>query len=219
MVDRMAGYHFEMSFGPMVQALSPLVIERARAAGIAVSPPGYELRPRASMIRIAGTYWAGLRTGEVHFQIVEHRSDLDGGVLQELCVTSREVLSPFGVQEEQKGWTSTRLSKAVGLWLRNGSLVFHAWQDDRCSMEQQVLVDFDVWQALDAMARFASGEPSFGSALPDPVRVGKAYPAPTWARDFATKVNAEGAKVNASFSCDRMLVAGAVTLMERSDGS
>jgi len=212
MVDRIAGYHFEMSFGPMFQALSLVVIERARAVGIAVSHLGYELRPRASMLRIAGTYWAGLRTGEVHCQVVEHRSDLDGGVLQELCVTSKEVLSPFGVQEEMKGWTSSKLSKAVGLWLRNGSLVLHAWQDERCSVEQHVLADFDMWQALDAMARFASGEPSFGSALPEPVRIGKAYQPQTWARDFTTKVSA-------GFNCDRMLVSGAVTLMERSDGS
>ena len=99
------------------------------------------------------------------------------------------MLPSFGVQEELKGWTSSRLNKAVGLWLRDGSLVLHAWQDHRCSVEQQVLADL------------------------------KSYQPQTWARDFATKATAEHAKVSASFSSDRMLVAGAVTLMERSDGS
>jgi len=223
MVDRIAGYHFEMQFGPTWQVLAGHVMERARAAGIAVSHLGHELHPRAMMMRVAGTHWAGLRTGEVHFQIAEYRSELDGYLLQEMCVTSKPWLSCFGVQEWEglKGWTSNRLNKAVGLWLRNGSLVLHAFQDDRCSLEQQVLADFDMWQALDAMARLASGEPTFGSPLAALGSAGKStpYPEQAWAKDFATKVTAEPAKVTASFSSPRLSAVGVVTLMERSEGS
>jgi hypothetical protein len=194
MVDRIVGYHFELQFGPMLPALAPLVMERAHAVGIAASPPGYELRPRASMIRVAGTYWSGLRTGEVHFSALEYRSALDGYLLQEVCLTSKQLLCSFGVQEEQKGWTSTKLHKAVGLWLRNGSLVLHAWKDDRCSVPEQVLAEFEMWQALDAMAGLASGDPSFAAALQ----------APTWARDLATTARTEHAKVQADPSLYRV---------------
>ncbi len=206
MANRIVGYHFEMQFGPMWRAVAPLVIARAREVGVTVSQLGEELHPRAMMLRVAGTHWADLRTGEVHFQVVEQRSDLDGGVLQELCVTSKKMLSPFGLLEEMKGWTSSKLEKAVGLWIRDGSLVLHAWQDDRRSLPEQVLVEFDMWKALDAMARYASGEPSFG---PTP------YQAPSWASAFAMTARTEGAMAHAGFNNEKFLVAGAVTLMQR----
>ena len=53
MLDRIAGYHFEVQFATMLKAVLPAVLERARAVGIAASPPGHELRPRAPMIRVA----------------------------------------------------------------------------------------------------------------------------------------------------------------------
>ncbi len=103
MVDRIAGYHFDVAFGVMFQALAPFVVERAGVAGIKLSDPGYELRPRASMLRVVGTRWTGLRTGDLHFQVLEMRMDLDGWLIQAPSATSRQDPYPFGVREEPKG--------------------------------------------------------------------------------------------------------------------
>jgi hypothetical protein len=223
MTDRIAGYHFDMQFGAVWTALAPNVVERAGAAGIAVSGAGHELQPRAWMLRACGTRWAGLRAGDIHFQIIEYRDNLDGWLIQEPCVTSKQELHPFGVRIEHKGWTSTKLSKAVGLWLRGGSLLLRTFQNEQCLLDETVLADFDMWQALDALARFAAGEPSFGSPSPQAAEVAAGrplpYAAPTWAQDFEVTARAESAgaaKAHASFNNPRYVVGGSVTLMERS---
>jgi hypothetical protein len=217
MVDRIAGYHFDMAFGVTFQALAPFLVERAGVAGIKVSGPGYELQPRTSMLRVVGTRWAGLRTGDLQFQVLEMRMDLDGWLIQEPNATSRQDPYPFGVREEPKGWISPHLNKAVGLWLRGGSLVLCAFQGDKCSFDDAVLVEFDMWQALDALVELAKGEPSFGAPLPEPVRParGAAYAAPAWAKDFTMTARTETGKATASFNNPRYIIAGGVTLMER----
>ena len=95
-------------------------------------------------------------------------------------------------------------------------MMFHAFQDERHAAAEQVIAEFDMWQALDAMARFAHGEASFGAALEPPAASGKpaSYAPPGWARDFTVSVRADPpAQVQASFTNEAMLVAAAVTLM------
>jgi len=217
MVDRIAGYHFEMQFGVMFTALESLVVERAGVARIKAS--GYELRPRASMLRAIGTC---LHTGDLHFQVLEHRMDLDAWLIQEPRATSRQGLFSFGVSHEPEHWILPHVNKAVGLWLRNGALVFRAFQSERCSFDEAVLADFDMWQALDALVGLASGEPSFGAPLPQAAQVqaGRALPyaAPTWARDFEVTARGEPGKAYASFNSPRYFVGGSVTFMERGAG-
>ena len=96
MIEGIAGYHFDIQFGPMVFSVAPIVAERARAVGIAASGRDTFDR-RATMIRVAGTHWAGLRTGEIHGQILEQRNPLDGYLVQEPCLTSKQVMSCFGL--------------------------------------------------------------------------------------------------------------------------
>ncbi|HEY1957034.1 MAG TPA: hypothetical protein VGH28_15550 [Polyangiaceae bacterium] len=217
MNDRIAGYHFDLQLGPMMKAVLPLLRERARAVGIVVpDEDAYEkLRPRALMLRLTGTCWSGFRSGEVAFHVLEFRDELDAYVLRDpLFVTSKKLLASFGVHEEMKGWISYRQEKAAGLWIRDGSLIFHAWQDERRPASEQVIAEFDMWRALDAMARLASGEQTFGSPL-GPVGPRTKYPTQMWARDFETTVTAEPANVSASFTSPTLMVAGVVTLIER----
>jgi hypothetical protein len=210
MNERIAGYHFDVQFGPMWPALNPVVAERAREVGVDVAPAGYALQPRALMLRVAGTHWTGLRSGEVKLEVLEYRSDLGGFLVSDPCVTSKELLASFGVAEERKGWTSNKLDKAVALWIRDGSLILPAFQD----AQERVLAQLDVWRALDAMAHLASGEPSFGATL-GPSGKGMSYASQTWAPDHAVVATTSGAKVSAMFQSKMASTAASVTLMER----
>ena len=76
-----------------------------------------------------------------------------------------------------------------------------------------------MWQALDAMARHAAGEQAFGPRQESTGGSSATYPSPAWASDFTTKVSGEHPKVQASFTSQRTLVAGVVTLMVKEEGS
>jgi len=192
-----AGYHFDVQFGPNLPAVLPLLRERARAVGISVADD-YDLRSRAMMLRVAGTHWADLTSGEVQFHVYEFRGDLDAFVVRDLCLTSKKLLASFGVAKEPKGWIATRLNKAVGLWIRDGSLLLHTWQD----ANEQMIVAFDMWSVLDDMARLAAGAAT-----------------PLSVPDFETRTTPEPAKVSASFVNKAFSVAAAVTLMQRAGSS
>ena len=208
------GYHFDVQFGPNLPELATVLGDRARVAGVAVSTPAYDLRPRAAMLRFSGTLWSGMAAGEVRFQTFEYRFALDAFVVQDPCITSKHVVASFGLHEEQKRLPSP--NKAVGLWIRNGSLIFREWHDKERSLPEQVLAELDMWQAFDAMARFAAGETSFGLPLETapPGKLAR-YPSPSWAMAFGTGLRTEGAEVTAKLDHPLLQVVAVVTPMNR----
>ena len=208
-----------MHFVPMWRALEPAIAARAQAAGIPGIESGAELQPRASALTFAGTRWSGLRSGALRFDVVEHRRDLRCNCILEVGATVQSVPCAFGVfgptVEGTALWPQAALQEAVGLWLTSGSLSFRRWSDGSRVVPAEALVEFDLWRALDAMARLARGEASFGHASKeaDPANGPSTYSPPSWAPQCETSLAQQESGAFAQFNSPRMHVSGSVTLM------
>jgi hypothetical protein len=202
------GYHFHVRFFPKWPALVPIVVRRARAVGIAVPDDGAGLEPRATSLAFVGTRWTRFRHGGLRFDVLEERRDLKGEIVSSAGNAGEHPTYAFGlanpgVLRGPHSQNELALEMAVGLWLHGGSLTLRPREDS--GLGEEVIAEFQVWTALEALARVALGEPALGRPSSGTSMVTK-HASPLWAPSFETTVAHREAEVRARFSADTMNV-------------
>lgn len=202
------GYHFHVRFVPKWAAIAPLLVLRARAVGLAIPDDGAGLEPRANSLAFVGTRWTRFRHGGLRFDVLEERRDLRGEILSAAGSTGEHPTHSLGLAAPAalKGagsYTELALEMAVGLWIRGGSLTLRPWED--AGLGEEVLAEFDVWRAVEALSRVALGEPALGRPSSGTALVTKHSP-PLWAPSFETSVAHRESEARARFSGERMNV-------------
>jgi len=193
---------------PKWPALAPLLVQRARAVGLDVPDDGAGLEPRANSLAFVGTRWSRFRHGGLRFDVLEERRDLRGEILSAAGSTGEHPtyslgLATPGALKGPRSHTELSLEMAVGLWIRDGSLTLRPWED--ASLGEEVLAEFDVWRALEALSRVALGEPGLGRPSSGTAMVTKHTP-PLWAPTFETSVAHRESEARARFTGERMSV-------------
>jgi hypothetical protein len=211
------GYHFHVRFVPKWPAVAPLLVQRARALGLATGDDGAGLEPRAMSLALVGTRWTRFKRGGLRFDVLEERRDLRGEVISAAGNAGEHPTYPFGLAAPEKllrgqrTHTELALEMAVGLWLYDGSLTLRA-SEDAGAGEEQVLAEFQVWTALEALARVALGEPALGRPSSGTSMVTK-HSAPLWAPGFETSIAHREAEARARFSGEVMNVLAQVDVI------
>ena len=209
------GYHFHVRFVPKWPALAPLLVQRARAVGLTVTDDGAGLEPRANSLAFVGTRWSRFRHGGLRFDVLEERRDLRGEILSAAGSMGEHPTYALGIAtpaalKGPRSYTELALEMAVGLWIRGGSLTLRPWEDS--GLGEEVLAEFDVWRAVEALSRVALGEPALGRPSSGTALVTK-HASPLWAPGFDTSVAHREAEVRARFSGERMNVMAEVDLI------
>lgn len=202
------GYHFHVRFVPKWPVLAPLLVQRARAVGLTVPDDAIGLEPRANSLALVGTRWSRFRHGGLRFDVLEERRDLRGEILAAAGSTGEHPTYAFGIAtpdalKADRAYSELALEMAVGLWIREGSLTLRPWED--AGLGEEVLAEFDVWRAVDALSRVAMGEPALGRPSSGTALVTK-HASPLWAPGFDTSVAHREAEARARFSGERMNV-------------
>jgi hypothetical protein len=99
---------------------------------------------------------------------------------------------------------------AVGLWLRAGSLTLRPRED--AGLGEEVIAEFQVWTALEALSRVALGEPALGRPSSGTSLMTK-HSSPLWAPGFETTIAHREAEVRARFSGEAMNVMAQVDVI------
>lgn len=209
------GYHFHVRFVPKWPAVAPLLVRRARAVGISVPDDGVGLEPRAVSLALVGTRWTRFKHGGLRFDVLEERRDLRGEVISAAGNAGEHPTYAFGLASSeglrgQKKHNELALEMAFGLWLRGGSLTLRPWED--AGLGEEVLAEFAVWTALEALSRVALGEPALGRPSSGTSLVTK-HTAPLWAPGFETTLAHREAEVRARFSGETMNVMAQVDVI------
>jgi hypothetical protein len=216
------GYHFVVNFVPNWLDLIGTTVARARAVGLEVSDSGVEIQPRMQALTFAGTDRRDLRVGGLRFDVLGYHKDLHASVVTSIGLTSRHPTHTFGVSWKGSSteWKFYALETAIALWLRDGALTLLDWSDDRRTLPEERIVEFDVWKSVEAMASLAMGETPFGLPLTatDSAGAHATYASPSWAPQLDTRAHAEGSTAYASFACSKMRITGRVTLMRKDLG-
>ncbi len=209
------GYHFHVRFVPKWPSVSPALVRRARAVGLTVPEDGAGLEPRATSLAIVGTRWTRFRHGGLRFDVLEERRDLRGEVISAAGNAGEHPTYTFGVAAPEglrgeKAHSELALEMAVGLWLRDGSLTLRPWEDE--GLGEEVLAEFQVWTAVEALSRVAMGEPALGRPSSGTPLVTK-HASPLWAPGFETTIAHREAEVRARFSGEAMNVLAQVDVI------
>jgi hypothetical protein len=202
------GYHFHVRFFPKWTALAPIVVRRARAVGIVVPDDGAGLEPRATSLAFVGTRWTRFKHGGLRFDVLEERRDLKGEIVSSAGNAGEHPTYAFGLANPASlrgphSQNELALEMAVGLWLHAGSLTLRPREDS--GVGEEVIAEFQVWTALEALARVTLGEPALGRPSSGTAMVTK-HASPLWAPSFETTVAHREAEVRARFSADTMNV-------------
>jgi hypothetical protein len=107
------------------------------------------------------------------------------------------------------------MEMAVGLWLHGGSLTLRPRED--AGLGEEVIAEFQVWTALEALSRVALGEPALGRPSSGTSLVTK-HSSPLWAPGFETTIAHREAEARARFSGETMNVMAQVdVILESTD--
>ncbi|MGH7294158.1 MAG: hypothetical protein ACRELB_04465 [Polyangiaceae bacterium] len=202
------GYHFHIRFFPKWGALAPIVVQRARGVGLTVPDDGKGLEPRATSLAFSGTRWTRFKHGGLRFDVLEERRDLQGEIVSAAGQSGEHPTYAFGLATPgalrgPHAQNELALEMAVGLWLHGGSLTLRPREDT--GLAEEILAEFQVWTALDALSRVALGEQALGRPSSGTALVTKHAP-PIWAPGFETSIAHREAEVRARFSADTMNV-------------
>jgi hypothetical protein len=209
------GYHFHVRFVPKWQSVAPALVRRARAVGLAVPDDGTGLEARANSLAFVGTRWTRFKRGGLRFDVLEERRDLQCEVISTAGNAGEHPTYAFGLAAPgklpgQQAHSELALEMAVGLWLREGSLTLRPWED--AGLGEEVLAQFQVWTALEALSRVALGEPALGRPSSGTPLVTK-HASPLWAPGFETTIAHREAEARARFSGDAMNVMAQVDVI------
>ena len=209
------GYHFHIRFFPKWPNVVPTVVRRARAVGLTVPDDGVGLEPRATSLAFVGTRWTRFKHGGLLFDVLEERRDLKGEIISAAGNAGEHPTYTFGLATPAAGRGSQShnelaMEMSVGLWLRGGSLTLRPRED--AGLGEEVIADFQVWTALEALARVALGEPALGRPSSGTPLVAK-HSSPVWAPTFETTVALREAEVRARFSGEAMNVMAQVDVI------
>jgi hypothetical protein len=209
------GYHFHVRFLPKWPAVAPLLVQRARTLGLTTNDAGAGLEPRAVSLALVGTRWTRFKRGGLRFDVLEERRDLHGAVISAAGNAGEHPTYPFGLAAPEKlrsqhTHTELSLEMAVGLWLYDGSLTLRPWEN--AGLGEQVIAEFQVWTALEALSRVALGEPALGRPSSGTSMVTK-HTAPLWAPGFETSIAHREAEARARFSGEMMNVMAQVDVI------
>jgi hypothetical protein len=211
------GYHFHVRFIPKWQGVAPAVVRRARAIGLTVPENGGGLEPRAMSLAFVGTRWTRFRHGGLRFDVLEERRDLRGEVVAAAGNAGEHPTYSLGLAapEALRGHTDNEfaLEVAVGLWVREGSLTLRPWE----ALGEEVIAEFQVWTALEALSRVALGEPAMGRPSSGNPVVAR-HTSPLWAPGFQTTIAHREAEVRARFASEAMNVTVEVDLIMEGTG-
>ncbi|HEY3818933.1 MAG TPA: hypothetical protein VGL81_17305 [Polyangiaceae bacterium] len=209
------GYHFHIRFFPKWPTLAPLVVRRARAIGLTVADDGAGLEPRATSLAFVGTRWTRFKHGGLRFDVLEERRDLKGEVISAAGNAGEHPTYAFGLATPSavrgpQSHNELALEMAVGLWLHGGSLTLRPRDD--AGLGEEVIAEFQVWTALEALSRVALGEPALGRPSSGTALVTK-HTSPLWAPGFETTIAHREAEVRARFSGEAMNVMAQVDVI------
>jgi hypothetical protein len=202
------GYHFHVRFFPKWGAIAPLLVQRARAVGLTVPDDGRGLEPRAKSLAFVGTRWSRFKHGGLRFDVLEERRDLKGEIVSSAGNAGEHPTYAFGLANSDAlrgplAQNELKLEMAVGLWLHAGSLTLRPREDS--GLGEEVIAEFQVWTALEALARVALGEPALGRPSSGTALMTK-HASPLWAPAFETTIAHREAEVRARFSAETMNV-------------
>jgi hypothetical protein len=209
------GYHFHVRFVPKWHTVVPTVVRRARALGITVPDDGAGLEMRAMSLAFVGTRWTRFKRGGLRFDVLEERRDLRGELISAAGNAGEHPTYAFGLASPaalhgQHTHSDLALEMAVGLWLRDGSLTLRPRED--AGLGEEVLAEFQVWTALEALSRVALGEPALGRPSSGTPLVTK-HTSPLWAPGFETTIAHREAEARARFSGEAMNVMAQVDVI------
>ena len=178
------GYHFHIRFFPKWAALAPLLVQRARAVGLTVPDDGAGLEPRATSLAFVGTRWTRFKHGGLRFDVLEERRDLKGEIVSSAGNAGEHPTYAFGLarpgalrgphgaeRARRSRWPSASGSTPV----RSRSA-----RARTAGLGEEVIAEFKVWTALEALARVALGEPALGRPSSGTALVTK-HTSPLWA--------------------------------------
>ncbi|HEY1695727.1 MAG TPA: hypothetical protein VGG39_26345 [Polyangiaceae bacterium] len=202
------GYHFHVRFFPKWATVASLLVKRARAVGLTVPDDGVGLEPRATSLVFSGTRWTRFKHGGLRFDVLEERRDLQGEIVCAAGNAGEHPTYAFGLANPGAlrgpiAQNELALEMAVGLWLHGGSLTLRPREES--NLGEEVIAEFQVWTALEALARVALGEPALGRPSSGTALVTK-HTSPLWAPGFETTVAHREAEARARFSADAMNV-------------
>lgn len=201
------GYHFHVRFFPKWANVAPAVVRRARAVGLTVADDGAGLEPRATSLAFVGTRWTRFKHGGLRFDVLEERRDLRCEVVSAAGSSGEHPTYPFGLASPAAflgpSQNELTLEMAVGLWLHGGSLTLRPRED--AGLAEEVLAEFQLWTALEALSRVALGEPALGRPSSGTSLVTR-HSSPLWAPSFEPSIAHREAEVRARFSNDAMNV-------------
>ena len=207
------GYHFHVRFVPKWREVAPIVVKRARAVRLEVPDDGVGLEPRARSLVFVGTRWARYRRGGLRFDVLEERRELKGEIVSAAGNAGEHPTYAFGLArpEALKGnpFNELTIEMAAGLWLREGSLTLRPWE----GIAEEVIAEFQLWTALEALAKEAQGTPALGRPSAGTALVSK-HVSSLWAPSFEASVARREAEARARFASTTMNVDVQVNLIE-----
>jgi hypothetical protein len=209
------GYHFHIRFFPKWPMVAPAVVRRARRVGLTVPDDGAGLEPRATSLALVGTRWTRFKHGGLRFDVLEERRDLRCEVVSAAGNAGEHPTYTFGLASPTAArgpgsHNELALEMAVGLWLRGGSLTLRPRED--AGLGEEILAEFQVWTALDALSRVALGLPALGRPSSGTPLVTR-HSSPVWAPGFETTLAQREAEVRARFAGEAMNVMAQVDVI------
>jgi hypothetical protein len=157
--DRVLGYRFVANMGPRWPEVASFVLSRARSLGLYSGKDDY-FAPRASACSVSGTHWSRLAS-PTRCDVYEYRRDIDSMVVAQVNVPLEGLLYCYGLSGVpdlvRPGLDRFVLDKAVGLWLRGGSLGLYPWEHGGVDLPEQTIAAFNLPSALSALAGEATG--------------------------------------------------------------
>ena len=214
MTGTVHGYHFNVRFIPKWHALAGVVVERARAIGLEVTDDGGDLEPRAASLAFVGPRWSRFAHGGLRFDVLEERRALHADVVASAGNSGEHPLYCFGLATPRApgghGFSEHTLENAVALWLHQGSLTLRPWEDP--VLGEELLAEFQVWTALEALSRVAAGQPVLGRPSGGTPLVTR-HPPALWAPGFEITLAQREAEVRARMTAERMFVMAEVNLV------
>lgn len=175
---------------------------------MSVPDGGAGLEPRATSLAFSGTRWTRYKHGGLRFDVLEERRDLHGEIVSVSGSSGEHPTFAFGLANPNAlrgpyAQNELALEMAVGLWLHGGSLTLQPREDS--GLGEEIIAKFDVWTALEALARVALGEPALGRPSSGTALVTK-HSSPLWAPGFETTIAPREAEVRSRFSSETMNV-------------
>jgi len=206
------GYHFHVRFVPKWREVAPILVRRARAVGLEVPDDGAGLEPRANSLAFVGTRWAKYKYGGLRFDVLEERRELKGEIVSAAGNAGEHPTYAFGLARPgvlpRNTYNELTLEIAAGLWLREGSLTLRPWE----GLAEEVIAEFQLWTALEALAKEAQGEPALGRPSAGTALVSK-HVSSLWAPSFEASVARREAEARARFASPTMNVDVQVNLI------